>query len=339
MTKRYSSVSPVPYNFPNSDGSSGQVLSTNGTGTLSWATASGGGIAGPITSTVTAIPLWDNTAGTSLVDSNLLATEAGNIITVKGNTGKSLNIAAGLPATTTSAGNNITVSAGAGGSTSGAAGTISITGGSAVGANADGGSVTIAAGLSTGVGVTGSVILKGARGDVVANDGVIQIARNSNNSATRLQFVADNAAAINLKAPTSATAYSLILPTVQGASNSVLNNDGSGNLSWKFSGGFSATRSVAAADSPVLSDAGALIIVTAAGATDQTISPDTTTNFAIGSVVTWAVSGAGTPTIVAGSGVTLIPGPGLTLVSQGQGSMVQATKVAANTYIVYGSLV
>ena len=31
------------YTFPSSDGSSGQVLSTNGSGTLSWATASGGG--------------------------------------------------------------------------------------------------------------------------------------------------------------------------------------------------------------------------------------------------------------------------------------------------------
>lgn len=41
------------YTLPSADGTSGQVLSTNGSGTLSWATASGGGTALPISNSGT----------------------------------------------------------------------------------------------------------------------------------------------------------------------------------------------------------------------------------------------------------------------------------------------
>jgi len=51
FTAPSSIASDVTWTLPNADGSSGQVLSTNGSGTLSWATASGGGISNVVEDT------------------------------------------------------------------------------------------------------------------------------------------------------------------------------------------------------------------------------------------------------------------------------------------------
>ena len=63
----------TPYAFPTSDGTNGQVLTTNGSGTLSWATASGGGTPAGNTGEIqfnnagafgaTSGLFWDNTNG------------------------------------------------------------------------------------------------------------------------------------------------------------------------------------------------------------------------------------------------------------------------------------
>ena len=45
-------ASNITWTLPNTDGSSGQFLSTNGSGTLSWATASGGGGMSPVTASM-----------------------------------------------------------------------------------------------------------------------------------------------------------------------------------------------------------------------------------------------------------------------------------------------
>lgn len=66
------------YTLPSADGSSGQVLSTNGSGTLSWATASGGGgtsLPQPPSSSMSTNP-W------SLMPGNLFVTTIGSNITV-----------------------------------------------------------------------------------------------------------------------------------------------------------------------------------------------------------------------------------------------------------------
>lgn len=68
----------VTYTLPAADGTSGQVLQTNGSGTLSWAAASSGFVTG--SGTTGKIPKWSSSSG--LTDS--LLSESGSIVTVTG---------------------------------------------------------------------------------------------------------------------------------------------------------------------------------------------------------------------------------------------------------------
>jgi hypothetical protein len=58
-------TSDVTWTLPNADGTSGQVLQTDGAGTLSWATSGGGSgdVVGPASATDSAIALFDGTTG------------------------------------------------------------------------------------------------------------------------------------------------------------------------------------------------------------------------------------------------------------------------------------
>jgi len=71
------------YTLPSADGTSGQVLSTNGTGTLSWTTAGGGGgtgdVVGPASSTDNAIARFDSTTGKLIQNSVVIVDDAGTI--------------------------------------------------------------------------------------------------------------------------------------------------------------------------------------------------------------------------------------------------------------------
>jgi len=71
------------YTLPSADGTSGQVLSTNGTGTLSWTTAGGGGgtgdVVGPASSTDNAIARFDLTTGKLIQNSSVIVDDSGSI--------------------------------------------------------------------------------------------------------------------------------------------------------------------------------------------------------------------------------------------------------------------
>jgi uncharacterized protein YjbI with pentapeptide repeats len=70
------------YTLPSADGSSGQVLSTNGSGTLSWATAGGGGsgdVVGPASATDNAIARFDLTTGKLIQNSVVIVDDSGTI--------------------------------------------------------------------------------------------------------------------------------------------------------------------------------------------------------------------------------------------------------------------
>jgi hypothetical protein len=69
------------YTLPSADGSNGQVLSTNGTGTLSWATAASGGgdVTGPASSTDNAIARFDLTTGKLIQNSSVIVDDSGSI--------------------------------------------------------------------------------------------------------------------------------------------------------------------------------------------------------------------------------------------------------------------
>jgi hypothetical protein len=70
------------YTLPSADGTSGQVLSTNGTGTLSWTSAGGGGtgdVVGPASATDNAIARFDLTTGKLIQNSVVIVDDAGTI--------------------------------------------------------------------------------------------------------------------------------------------------------------------------------------------------------------------------------------------------------------------
>jgi len=68
----------VAYTWPSSAGSSGQVLTTDGTGNLSWTTAAGGGVSG--SGTQNYLAKW--TAATTL--GNSIITDDGSLVTISG---------------------------------------------------------------------------------------------------------------------------------------------------------------------------------------------------------------------------------------------------------------
>ena len=70
------------YTLPSADGSNGQVLATNGSGTLSWATAGGGGggdVVGPASATDNAITRFDLTTGKLIQNSTVILDDSGTI--------------------------------------------------------------------------------------------------------------------------------------------------------------------------------------------------------------------------------------------------------------------
>jgi hypothetical protein len=80
------------WTLPSADGTSGQVLSTNGSGTLSWVTAGGGGGSGTVTSIT---PAADSGTGTAITTSGTITISgtAGEIETTVSGTTVTLNLA------------------------------------------------------------------------------------------------------------------------------------------------------------------------------------------------------------------------------------------------------
>ena len=110
-------------------------------------------------------------------------------------------------------------------------GNVEIYGGSTPGA-ANGGTVAIYGGNTLGAAAGGSIRLQPGNSGDSSQDGVVLLARNNSGNVTGLVFEAGDGAFTTIKAPASVTAYTLYLPATQGAANTVLENDGSGNLSW-----------------------------------------------------------------------------------------------------------
>jgi hypothetical protein len=77
-------ASDVTWTLPSADGTNGQVLSTNGSGTLSWETAGGGSgdVVGPASATDNAVARFDGTTGKLIQNSAVtIADTSGNITT------------------------------------------------------------------------------------------------------------------------------------------------------------------------------------------------------------------------------------------------------------------
>ena len=66
---------------PSDYGSSGQVLTTDGSGNTTWTTAASGDVVGPSSSSDNAVVRWDGTTGNYIKDSNVFIDDSGNITT------------------------------------------------------------------------------------------------------------------------------------------------------------------------------------------------------------------------------------------------------------------
>ena len=87
----------------------------------------------------------------------------------------------------------------------------------------------------------------------------------------------------------------------------------------------------------VLTDKGKLVTMSNASANTLTVPPNSSVAFPTGSEVHWAQIGAGTTTIVAGSGVT-ISALDAVLTSLGQYAGGTLKKTATNTWLALGGL-
>jgi len=101
------------YTLPSADGSSGQVLSTNGSGTLSWATGGGGGsgdVVGPASATDNAITRFDLTTGKLIQNSTVILDDAGTITGVAALAAVTVSVTSANAGTATITTGNLTFS-------------------------------------------------------------------------------------------------------------------------------------------------------------------------------------------------------------------------------------
>jgi hypothetical protein len=184
--------------LPDDDGTSGQVLTTDGNGVLSW--GSGGGISGPVSSTLNAIPTFSNTSGTALQNNSGVTISSGTI-TATGFSGSGASL-------TSLSGSNIssgTIAAArltvADGSTTG--GIVSTTTQSFAGAKTFTGAVTLSGGVTSSASGynfnnNSSIFLQGSsvKVDISATTYFTFNATNGNYSHAQLAPASDNSYAL-----------------------------------------------------------------------------------------------------------------------------------------------
>lgn len=201
--------------------------------------------------------LTDNAGDITLSTGNGGSTtgNGGDITLDAGNSGSSSGGVAGA----------IVITAGAGSGTAGNdGGTITLTTGAGASGGGAGGDLSLTCGISTSD-VGGNLLIQAGRGSSSANDGVVRVARNASNRAVALEFEGGDGNELSIAAPATVTAYSMLWPTAQGAADSVLSNDGSGNLSWVPNVAYDIDASVQTTDATVTT------IATVATSTDDAV--------------------------------------------------------------------
>jgi len=86
-----------------------------------------------------------------------------------------------------------------------------------------------------------------------------------------------------------------------------------------------------------LTDVGKWLDFTSGSAQTATLPADNVVNFPISTVLTFSQAGAGALTVAAGAGAT-VQSAGNKLAAAAQFAVIQAVKVAANTWRLYGNL-
>ncbi len=100
--------SNVTWTLPAADGTSGQVLSTNGSGVLSWASGGGGSgdVVGPASATDNAVARFDSTTGKLIQNSSFIVNDSGEVTTGVWQ-GTEITVAKGGTGATTLTANNV----------------------------------------------------------------------------------------------------------------------------------------------------------------------------------------------------------------------------------------
>jgi hypothetical protein len=203
----------VTYTLPSADGSSGNMLTTNGSGVLSWSSSVN-------TTNVTASGNLAVNGNTALGDANtdvtslkgslrVYDTDASNYTDIKGPNGASQTVDLNLILPTNAgAANNMLITDGSG----------NLSWSSSV----SGTNVTASGDLSVG----GNTSLGDASTDVTNLKGSFRVWDNNNTHWTDIKGGDGTAQTANLN---------FVLPTNAGAANNMLITDGSGNLSWSSS--------------------------------------------------------------------------------------------------------
>lgn len=227
--------------LPSAQGAASTVLTNDGAGNLSWAAGGGGGGGSSITAGDSSVSVTDTGANgtiTTTVDGisvgtwNASSFTVGNAFTSTGN----FTVGASKLTVASSTGNTVV------------GGTLSSTGDFSVATNkfnvaALTGNTTVAGTLGAGATTLSSLTVTGASTHNQTNLLLQSPLRFEDASTTKY---------VGIRAPTAVgTSYTLNLPANQGASSTVLTNDGAGNLSWAAAGGGGSGSSITAGDSSV----------------------------------------------------------------------------------------
>lgn len=224
------SPTSVTYTLPNADGTSGQVLSTDGAGALSWASAGGGG----------ANQSLSNLTSPTAINQDLIFDIGANaVIRTKDDSGPTYNLEIRTGNSSGDVPGNLTIEAGSGGTNSNT-GSVSIGAQDATGTG-NGGGVSLYTAGSAG-GNAGDLEFYAAEGSV--NGKFLFYGSNTmelqpyGTDALPLHFYdANGANYVGFVAPNSVTTSVEYTLPEDGTSGQVLSTNGSGVLSWTNAGG------------------------------------------------------------------------------------------------------
>jgi hypothetical protein len=206
-------ASDVTWTLPTADGTSGQVISTDGSGALSWSSVSGGSLINATT-----------TIGTGSADAKLASSGEHDLILQTG------NATTGTITITDGANGNIAV-------TPNGTGEVDISK-----VDIDGGAIDGTA-IGASSASTGAFSTVTASGAVTANANLsVKNGATSAGTVTLYEDSDDGSNYAGLKAGTMASDVTWTLPTADGTSGQVISTDGSGALSWSSVSGGSLTN-------------------------------------------------------------------------------------------------
>lgn len=192
-------------------------------------------------------------------------------------------------------------------------GALTFRGGSSTGSSSfAGGLAALIGGGTSGGALAGNAIVQGGGGSAGSNGGDVQIIPGSGTTPGVIKLLSnDSAKYVGLVVDTSTTSYSLTFPLGQGAANSFIKNDGSGNLSFA-----SAVTSVGAS-SPLSSTGGQTPSISCQAASGSQAgclsSTDWSTFNSKQSALTFGSISTSTTGVSVGSGSNSTVGPNVTV--------------------------